>query len=54
MLGLLSKVRTGEQSEIMTLLCSYQWESECGHLEICLLDEDEHEFVEDHEFQEHE
>ena len=51
--GLLSKVRTGEQSETMTL-CSYQWESEYGHMEVCLLDEDEHNLVEDHEFQEHE
>ena len=35
-------------------LCSYQWESEYGHIEVCLLDEDEHEIVEEHEFQEHE
>ena len=52
--GLLPKVRTGELSKTMTVLCKYQWESECGHLEICLLDEDEHEIVEEHEFQEHE
>ena len=52
--GLLPKVRTGELSKTMTVLCSYQWESEYGHIEVCLLDEDEHEIVEEHEFQEHE
>ena len=55
MFGLLSKVRTGEQSKtIMITRCCYEWESEYGHIEVCLLDEDEHEIVEDHEFQEHE
>ncbi len=51
---MLLQVRTGELSKTMTVLCKYQWEAECGHLEICLLDEDEHEIVEEHEFQEHE